>query len=183
MSLRALTTFTRAATHKSSTTNFRLLVSNRTTSSELAHISRKYSVETTKTMRFIRFQKATDNKVRVGVLSEDGKSVIALDHALPNDMIELIKSNVSAETVESAIKFGKWEPLTNDIKLLAPVQNPEKVACIGLNYLGHCKEQKKEPPKEPMFFSKFASAITGPTGDVILHEATQVSLLSAPVIW
>lgn len=127
-------------------------------------------------MRFIRFQKATDSKIRVGVLSEDGKQVTALDHALPNDMIELIKSNPSAETIGNALKSAKWEPLTNDIKLLAPVQNPEKVACIGLNYLGHCKEQNKEAPKEPMFFSKFASAITGPTGDVILHEATQVRL-------
>lgn len=98
----------------------------------------------------------------------------ALDHVLPNDMIELIKSNPSAETIRNALKSAKWETLTNDIKLLAPVSNPEKVTCIGLNYLGHCKEQNKEAPKEPMFFSKFASAITGPTGDVILHEATQV---------
>lgn len=126
-------------------------------------------------MRFIRFERAADNKVRVGSLSEDGKSFLALDH---NDMIELIKSNPTADVLKS----DGWQPLTSDIKLLAPIQNPEKIICIGLNYLGHCKEQNKEAPKEPMFFSKYASTITGPTGDVILHQITNVCSLHIQTI-
>lgn len=128
-------------------------------------------------MRFVRFQKNSDNKGPViGALSEDGNSIAALDHLLSNDMIELIKSQALMDRVQDALKCAQWTPLSSDTKLLAPIQNPEKVVCIGLNYLGHCKEQNKEAPKEPMFFSKFASAITGPTGDVISHEPTKVSL-------
>lgn len=161
MSLRVLTNL--AGKTKLLTHNFRQHF-NSTTPTQL---TRSYSDQT---MRFIRFQKAADNRVRIGALSEDGKSFQALDQSLPNDMIELIKSNPSANSVKS----NNWEPLTDDIKLLAPIQNPEKIICIGLNYLGHCQEQNKEAPKEPMFFSKYASTITGPTGDVILHAITNV---------
>lgn len=171
MSRSVLVKFSCVGAYKPFIANSWPLLFNRTISTDF---TRSYSVPTIPSMRFIRFQKASDNKVRVGALSDDGKSVQALDHLLPNDMIDVIKSNVTADSIGSALKTGKWEPLTSDIRLLAPIQNPEKVACIGLNYLGHCKEQNKEAPKEPMFFSKFASAITGPTGDVILHEPTKV---------
>lgn len=161
MSLRVLTNFsgkTKLLTH-----NFRTLFNSITPT----QLTRSYSDQI---MRFIRFQKSSDNRIHIGALSEDGKSYQALDQSLPNDMIELIKSNPGVDSVKS----NNWEPLTDDIKLLAPIQNPEKIICIGLNYLGHCKEQNKEAPKEPMFFSKYASTITGPTGDVILHEITNV---------
>lgn len=168
MSLRILTNFqTRAATFKLLTTNSRTLTKI-TTPTNITQLSRSLSTEITKAMRFIRFQRAADNEVRIGSLSDDGKSIAALPY---NNMIELIKSNTTADVVQSS----NWQPLTDDIKLLAPIQNPEKIICIGLNYLGHCKEQNKEAPKEPMFFSKYASTITGPTGDVILHQISNVS--------
>lgn len=176
MSLRILTTFNQCGKSQLLTTNFRALI-NPTTFTGSAILSRSFSIQTPRAMRFIRFQKVSDNTVRLGSLSDDGKSVIALDKVLPNDTIELIKSNVSNEVIQNALKSSKWEPLTNDIKLLAPIENPEKIICIGLNYLGHCQEQNKEAPKEPMFFSKYASTITGPSGDVILHEITKVRLL------
>lgn len=177
MSIRALTKFTRVGAHKSTLTNVYWPFSNRTTPINFPH---SYSVQRTITsMRFIRFQKNSDNKGPiVGALSDDGQSIVALDHLLSNDMIELIKSHALMDRVQDALKSAQWQPLSSDIKLLAPIQNPEKIVCIGLNYLGHCKEQNKEAPKEPMFFSKFASAITGPTGDVISHEPTNVSVPS-----
>lgn len=173
MSIRALTKFTRTGVHKS-LANVYWPFSNRTTPIDFPH---SYSVHRTITsMRLIRFQK-NNAPAQIGALSEDGKSFVPLDHLPSNDMIELIKSQASTDRVQDALKSAQWTPLSDDIKLLAPIQNPEKIVCIGLNYLGHCQEQNKEAPKEPMFFSKFASAITGPTGDVISHEPTKVSLL------
>lgn len=138
-------------------------------------LSRHYS---SKAMRFIRFQSASDAEIRLGSLSEDGKQFTVFDESLPNDIIELIKLNKSPSDFDKLLKSSKWQSLTDDTKLLAPIPNPEKIICIGLNYLGHCKEQNKDAPKEPMFFSKFASAITSPNGDVILHEITNVCIKS-----
>lgn len=61
--------------------------------------------------------------------------------------------------------------------LLAPITKPDKVACVGLNYSGHCDEQNLPYPKEPMFFSKFSSTIVGPYDNVVIPAITDVSIL------
>lgn len=142
------------------------------------NIHRNLYSNSVSTMRFAQFQRTGDGRTRLGVLSEDGLSIVDLScqASVPNDMIQFIKSNVSVVEVESKLKTLPSESINSGIELLPPVTNPEKIVCIGLNYLGHCQEQNKEAPKEPMFFSKFASALTGPTGDVILHSITNVSI-------
>lgn len=41
-----------------------------------------------------------------------------------------------------------------------------KFICIGLNYVDHAKESGAEPPKEPVVFAKWTSAVVGPNDDV-----------------
>lgn len=126
-------------------------------------------------MRFIQFERNQNSQSGLGVLSADGSKFVDLSTVYPSNMIDFIKANVPLADIEKRIKTLTWEQI-GGVKLLAPVTNPEKIVCIGLNYLGHCLEQNKEPPSEPMFFSKFASTITGPTGDVVHHDITTVSV-------
>src|SRR5262249_58170866 len=53
-------------------------------------------------------------------------------------------------------------------RLLAPVQSPGKVICIGLNYRDHAAESGMEPPPEPVVFSKFSQSVIGPEEPVRL---------------
>ena len=46
-----------------------------------------------------------------------------------------------------------------------------------MNYADHCREQNVPVPKEPIIFSKFASAIVGPYDDIILPPESQVGCL------
>ena len=62
--------------------------------------------------------------------------------------------------------------------LQAPIYNPEKLICIGMNYVDHCTEQNIPVPEEPVIFSKFNSAITEPNGPVLLSDETQVDSTS-----
>lgn len=62
--------------------------------------------------------------------------------------------------------------------LQAPIYNPEKLICIGMNYVDHCTEQNIPVPEEPVIFSKFNSAITEPNGPVLLSDETQVTVYS-----
>ena len=55
------------------------------------------------------------------------------------------------------------------MKLLAPIYDPEKIVCVGMNYREHCTEQGIPIPTEPVIFSKFASAICA-SGDPIPWE-------------
>lgn len=61
---------------------------------------------------------------------------------------------------------------------LSPVPRPQKICAIGLNYADHCREQGLEPPKSPILFAKYPSAIVGP-GD----EITWDPALTSQVDW
>ena len=60
-------------------------------------------------------------------------------------------------------------------QLLAPITSPDKVACIGLNYKDTCIDLGFSAPEEPLVFSKFASAITGPFDNISHPDITKVA--------
>ncbi len=54
----------------------------------------------------------------------------------------------------------------SEVKIEAPIPNPPKFICIGLNYLDHAKESGMEVPMTPTVFTKYSNAVIGP-GDAI----------------
>lgn len=135
-------------------------------------------------MKFVQFKTGSASSQRLGVLSEDGSKVSDITESFSGDLIQLIKSGTSLDAVKA--KLGQAKQLaTSDVSLLAPVTNPQKILCVGLNYRGHCEEQNKPIPKEPMFFSKYASTIVGPFDGVVAHKITDVSVRNdgAPGRW
>ncbi|MEM2318628.1 MAG: fumarylacetoacetate hydrolase family protein, partial [Candidatus Bathyarchaeia archaeon] len=55
----------------------------------------------------------------------------------------------------------------NNVKLLAPLANPPKIICLGLNYGDHAAEQNAQIPDEPVIFFKPRTAIIGPNENII----------------
>ena len=58
-----------------------------------------------------------------------------------------------------------------DVGLLAPVPDPQKVICLGLNYRDHAEETGQEIPAAPMWFAKFANSISASGSDIVLPAA------------
>lgn len=58
-------------------------------------------------------------------------------------------------------------PLSS-VSLLAPILDPEKIVCIGLNYGRHAAEAGIEAPGSPTFFGKFRNALAAPGATVPL---------------
>jgi acylpyruvate hydrolase len=54
----------------------------------------------------------------------------------------------------------------NDVELLPPIPDPDKIICIGLNYRAHAAEAGTDPPDTPTFFAKFRNALV-PTGATV----------------
>lgn len=79
-----------------------------------------------------------------------------------------------------ALESGQHRVPRGTAQLLAPVGDPEKVICVGLNYHDHCQEQGVKVPKEPLIFSKFPSAITGPFDDIVHPQDTSVGTPEPP---
>ncbi len=61
----------------------------------------------------------------------------------------------------------------SELKVLAPVDRPSKIICIGLNYRSHIKEMNWETPKVPVIFSKPSSAIIGPGENIVMPSASK----------
>jgi len=58
-------------------------------------------------------------------------------------------------------------------QLLAPIPDPRKIVCIGLNYRDHAAESGAAIPKEPILFSKYATALIGPNQPIVLPPVSQ----------
>jgi acylpyruvate hydrolase len=54
----------------------------------------------------------------------------------------------------------------DDVALLAPVPDPQKIICIGLNYHAHAAEQGADAPETPTIFAKYPNALV-PAGATV----------------
>jgi acylpyruvate hydrolase len=59
----------------------------------------------------------------------------------------------------------------DSVRLHAPVPDPEKIVCLGLNYRDHAEEARQELPEHPMWFPKFANSLIGPGESIVLPAA------------
>ncbi|CAG5924465.1 unnamed protein product [Menidia menidia] len=129
-------------------------------------------------MRLVQFRRQGDgDAVRVGVEQSGGLSVVDLkefDSSMPSTIRGLLElGDKGLECAQRALASGQCAVDRTSIQLLSPILSPEKVVCVGMNYRDHCLEQNAPIPEEPIIFSKFPSAITGPYDDIILPSESQ----------
>jgi 2-keto-4-pentenoate hydratase/2-oxohepta-3-ene-1,7-dioic acid hydratase in catechol pathway len=62
---------------------------------------------------------------------------------------------------------------SSTVKLRAPVPDPRKVVCIGLNYKDHARESGAAIPPEPVLFSKFPTAVIAHGDPIVLPPVSQ----------
>ncbi len=60
------------------------------------------------------------------------------------------------------------------VKFLPPVPWPEKIICLGRNYIDHCREHGKPPPKKPIIFAKFRNTLLGHGGKILLPRSSNM---------
>ena len=68
--------------------------------------------------------------------------------------------------VEYATETGVGRYDAADVSRAAPVSDPQKVVCVGLNYRDHAEEGDNPIPDEPVLFSKFPTSVAGPEDTV-----------------
>jgi acylpyruvate hydrolase len=72
----------------------------------------------------------------------------------------------------AAAAAGPAHPL-DGLDLAPLVPSPEKIICVGHNYLDHIRETGNEPPAHPTVFAKFAPALVGAHDDIVLPAASR----------
>lgn len=96
-----------------------------------------------------------------------------LPESFPTDLLSLIQNwdllwpeisisvNWLRNNDNNSIISQALLPIEN-VQIVAPLNNPSKVVCVGLNYRDHCREHNFAIPEHPVLFSKFPSSIIGP---------------------
>jgi len=123
-------------------------------------------------IRLVTFDLLSSSARKVGVLLD--KQVVDLEGVGCHDMRSFL--NGGRSSIEYAVKMvasGQNRISLSDVKLRAPIYNPEKVVCVGLNYRNHAIESGMAIPVEPVLFSKFASAIIGDKDKVEKPKETE----------
>jgi 2-keto-4-pentenoate hydratase/2-oxohepta-3-ene-1,7-dioic acid hydratase in catechol pathway len=59
------------------------------------------------------------------------------------------------------------------VQFYAPVHDPRKIICIGLNYKDHAAETGAALPKDPILFSKYPTALIGHNEAIVLPPVSQ----------
>ncbi len=89
----------------------------------------------------------------------------AVDGSLPRSVRGIFEAGAidavrriaaSADSLDSS----KTVPLAGT-RLGAPVPNPSKIICLGLNYKDHAEEQNRQVPEQPLLFSKAPTVLIG----------------------
>ncbi len=85
---------------------------------------------------------------------------------------ELIASG-RLDEVRTALDGGGGEPvMLSPGGILAPVPDPDKIICVGLNYRSHAEETGMELPKAPTIFGKYRNALVPDGATVTLPAAS-----------
>jgi 2-keto-4-pentenoate hydratase/2-oxohepta-3-ene-1,7-dioic acid hydratase in catechol pathway len=109
-----------------------------------------------------------------GVVGTDYVDLNAADPDMPATVRGLL--NLDLETQRKAWNSLGQGDVRHDpahVRLLAPVPDPRKIICIGLNYRDHAAESGVPAPAEPILFSKYPTSLIGDGETIILPSVSQ----------
>ncbi len=119
-------------------------------------------------MRLVTYE--LDGAVGCGVLGAAG--VVPIQGASIRRNLERGAEHWRAVT-QYAIEHADEAIGLEDVRLRAPIQDPDKILCIGLNYRDHAEETGMTAPPAPVVFAKFRNSLAGPTDPIVLPEASE----------
>lgn len=133
-------------------------------------------------MKLLQF--VTENQVQLGVktdrgifnVNEAGKAFEITVPASVQEVIPLKDGQALIQTlVTRAEEEGRKELFfaEDGIQYAPVVSNPEKIICVGLNYVDHAKESKMDIPTSPILFSKFNNALAAHLEEIAIPAGVQ----------
>jgi acylpyruvate hydrolase len=113
----------------------------------------------------------------------DADELAVADLRVPGDLSALLRGGAaSMEAARRALRFAEEQgpdrvggtccPLA-EVELLAPVQRPGKVVCVGLNYRSHLAETGERAPDYPILFHKAATSVIGHRQAIVLPRVSR----------
>ena len=116
-------------------------------------------------MKLLSFRRP-DGDPSWGIAKDEG--VIDLGHLAPS-----LKHAIWASTSLAELASRHADYKLSDVRFLPPIPDPDKILCVGLNYVSHIKEGGREPPPKPIIFARFANSQVGHGETLIRPKASE----------
>ncbi len=101
----------------------------------------------------------------------EGEEVVDLhsvDESIPINLADVLAGGEGMlARVTSAVSSGAGRTPLSDVRLAAPIPQPQKFFAVGLNYADHVAESGIEVPAFPTVFAKMPSCIVGAYDDIV----------------
>jgi acylpyruvate hydrolase len=95
------------------------------------------------------------------------------DHHYPGDLHNLIESG-RAGLVTGYEQLLSGDPIDmSSVLRLPPIPTPEKIICVGLNYLDHTSESGFVQPDYPTLFTRVNSSLVGDGAPIVRPKASE----------
>ena len=128
-------------------------------------------------MKFINF--LSDNQIYLGIKTDQGiidvkKTAEAYSLEVPSTIEGVIEGGKGVLSKLNELA-GQAEPnaLEEGLVYAPVVTKPEKIICVGLNYVDHAKESNMDIPTYPVLFSKFNNALAAHNQTISLPKDAQ----------
>ena len=126
-------------------------------------------------MRLVTF--TYNGSSRLGALrSENSREVVDLNQAdshIPSDMLTFLQmGEAGLKLAREAFRQATQSLDLSAVKLQAPIPNPSKILCIGLNYSDHAAESGLPLPKFPIVFTKYNNTLVAHGESIILPKVS-----------
>jgi len=123
-------------------------------------------------MRFLQFVR----RGRHGIAVEKSGSIHGLtsdQESYPGSLKEVLAggSDVLRSVATDLLQEGE-ELDPQSITFLPPVDRPDKIVCVGLNYQDHTSETDYKQPDYPALFARFSSSLVGHDSAIVRPQAS-----------
>ncbi len=106
-------------------------------------------------------------KERPAVLMTDGR-VLDCSELCRDYNPEFFRTNGLA-TLEARVGESNLPEIdVSSLRIGAPVASPQKIVCVGMNYILHVRESGSKIPDEPVLFMKSPGTLVGPNDTVLI---------------
>lgn len=106
-----------------------------------------------------------------------------MDSVIENSNEQLMKLKDLIEQLDaSGVAIETFIEQKDLITFLPVVQNPEKIICVGMNYLDHVKEMDGEIPLNPVLYNKFNNTLAAHKQDIPIPPVARQVDYSAELV-
>lgn len=84
-----------------------------------------------------------------------------------------LKAAIAADALSEAGRSLVGGPAPADVRFLPVVPEPSKIVGIGMNYLAHTAELKREQPEAPSLFARFPDSLVGHAQPIVRPKVSR----------